>query len=116
MVENKRLKDALLTLSSELSTTNNIKNAVDTFQMKFKNRYIDQLCVTIRQSYESGSTINSITDISNNLINMQKTIEIAEKGKLETDILISQVLLLCEILMVILYTVLTQMASTLSAM
>lgn len=116
VVENKRLKDALLTLSSELSTTNNIKNAVDTFQMKFKNRYIDQLCVTIRQSYESGSTINSITDISNNLINMQKTIEIAEKGKLETDILISQVLLLCEILMVILYTVLTQMASTLSAM
>lgn len=116
VVENKRLKDALLTLSSELSTTNNIKNAVDTFQMKFKNRYIDQLCVTIRQSYESGSTINNITDISNNLNNMQKAIEISEKSKLETDILISQVLLLCEILIVILYTVLTQMSSTLSSM
>lgn len=105
VVENERLKAALMTLGTELSTTNNVKAAVDSFQLKFKNKFVDQLCLTIRQSYESGSTLNSLTDISNNINNMQKSLETETKSKLEWDSTLTQLLLLVAIIFSILFVI-----------
>lgn len=112
VVENPRLKEALATLGSELAATNNMKNSVDTFQMKFKNRYIDKLCVTIRQGYESGSTVNCLTDILNNINGMQKAMETSRKNKLDSEIMITQTLILMAILVTIFYTILTVMTNS----
>lgn len=111
VVENSRLKEALANLGSELATTNDVKRSVDTFQLKFKNRYVDQLCVTIRQGYESGSTINCITDILNNLNGMQKALETTQKNKLDTEIMITQLLVLLAILTTILYVAFCSMTN-----
>lgn len=111
VVENSRLKEALANLGSELATTNDVKRSVDTFQLKFKNRYVDQLCVTIRQGYESGSTINCITDILNNLNGMQKALETTQKNKLDTEIMITQLLILLAILTTILYVAFCSMTN-----
>ena len=111
VVENSRLKEALAILGSELATTNDVKRSVDKFQMKFKNRYVDQLCVTIRQGYESGSTINCITDILNNLNGMQKALETTQKNKLDNEIMITQLLILVVILITILYVAFSSMTN-----
>lgn len=112
VVENPRLKEALATLGSELAATNNLKQSVDAFQMKFKNRYVDKLCVTIRQGYESGSTVNCLNDILNNINGMQKAMETSRKNKLDSEIMVTQALILSAILVTIFYTIVTVMMSS----
>lgn len=116
VVENKRLKKALLELSGELGTTGNVKDAVDLFQMKFKNRYIDQLCVTLRQSFDSGSTLNTITDMANNLSDIQKAIELDAKNKLEKEVMFTQLMILAAIMVMILCVIMLKMGEITSAM
>lgn len=111
VVENKRLKEALLSLSASISTTNDIISSVDAFQYKFKNRYIDQLCVTLRQSFESGKTLESLNNVSNNLTNMQKVLEVEKKNKLEGTILICQILILICLVVVMLFGVFSMFSS-----
>lgn len=116
VVENKRLKKALLELSGELGTTGNVKDAVDLFQMKFKNRYIDQLCVTMRQSFDSGSTLNAITDMSNSLSDIQKAIELDAKNRLEKEVMFTQLLILSAIMVMILCVIMLKMGEITSLM
>ena len=114
VVKNDRLKSALLTLTSELDTTNDVKTALSAFQLKFKNRYIDQLCVVIRQGYESGATVNSMNTIIRNLSSMQAAAEISKKNKLDNEIMYTQLLILCAILVTILFVLFSFMGSSIN--
>lgn len=114
VVSNKRLKKALLELSGELGTTNNVKNSIDLFQMKFKNRYVDQLCITLRQGFDSGSTLNGLTDIANNLNDIQKAIELDSKNRLEKEVMCTQLLILFSIMATIMYVVMVKMSDIMS--
>lgn len=105
ITENERLKDALLQLSGEISTKNNIKEAIDKFALKFKNRYITSFCVIIKQGFESGETLNALTDVSKQLTNIQSALEYKEKEKLDYQIMICEFLILADMIFVILYVV-----------
>ena len=57
VAENRRLKKALLELNNKIIAKNDIETAIEEFNAKFKNSYIDTFCIVIKQSLESGKTV-----------------------------------------------------------
>lgn len=101
----RRLKAALLAMNTELVAKNDIASAVEHLQERFHNRYIDSLCVTLRQSLDSGKTVDAISDMQNQLTDMQLVINQKQKRRLDTKIQLIQLLIYGAILLIIVYGV-----------
>ena len=56
-VQEKRLRSALLELAGDIVMKADVYEALDKFQSKFDNRYVDSLCITILQALESGQAV-----------------------------------------------------------
>ena len=63
-VQSERLKSALLKLTSNIIAKSNINEAIDDFNKHFKNTFMDTLCIIIKQSLESGKSIQILEDMS----------------------------------------------------
>lgn len=100
---NKRLKLALREMHNELITKSDVRGAVDNFNVKFKNKYIDTFCVIIKQSLESGKTVEILKDMADQLTDMQQAINIKIKNKLESQITLIQLLIYSCLIIVCLY-------------
>lgn len=103
VVKNKRLKDAILELNGDIINDRSISNAVDKFNAKFNNSYIDSLSVIIKQSSESGQAAQSFKDIEIQLDEIQSAMVIEEKKKISTQVLIVQLMIYGAIIGSILY-------------
>lgn len=115
VVKNRRLKTALLQLSSEIAAQSDIIMAVEEFNNKFNNQYIDEFCIIMKQSIESGRTVKLLEDISEQLTDMQTAINIKEKEKLQRRIMFAQVMLYAGILAICVVAVGMQLSGTLGA-
>ena len=51
-----------------------IYEALDRFQSRFDNRYIDSLCITILQALESGQALALLGDITEQIKDMEETV------------------------------------------
>lgn len=114
IVKNGRLKKALLQLTSEIVAQSDIIMAVEEFNKKFNNNYIDEFCVIMKQSLESGRTVKLLDDISNQLADMQAAINIKEKEKLQRKIMYGQLLLYGGVLILCVVAVVRQLTGSLS--
>lgn len=85
MIENSRLKMALLKLQGDLLMNGNPRECIGEFQNKFDNQYIDSLCIAVVQSLESGQTVELLSDISEQLKAFQESALIKKKMKMERD-------------------------------
>lgn len=103
VVKNKRLKDAILELNGDIINDRSINTAVDKFNAKFNNSYIDSLSVIIKQSNESGQAARSFKDIEIQLDEIQSAMVIEEKKKIATQVLIVQIMIYGAIIGSILY-------------
>lgn len=108
---NKRLKDALSELYNELVTKSDVREAVDNFNVKFKNKYIDTFCVIIKQSLESGKAVEILSDMSEQLTDMQNAINIKENGRLETQIETIQIMVYIGMVMISMYGLLMSVSN-----
>lgn len=106
VVRNKRLKKALIELANDLLVKNDLEAAADEFQGKFKNQYIDQMAVIIKQSQESGRAAQMFDDISGQIDDIQAAINLKEKEKIRTQITICQTFVYIQILAVVIFQVL----------
>lgn len=109
VVTNKRLKKALLELNGNLYIKNQITEAIDDFNSKFNNDYIDMMCTTITQAEQSGQSVKILNDISGQLVAVQKQMHKKEENRLEGKLVILQLLLAITIILIIviiLYSVL----------
>lgn len=104
VARNKRLKTALHEMQSEIIAKRDIPQAVENFNVKFKNKYIDTFCVIIRQSLESGKTVEILKDMSDQLTEMQKAINVKIKAKLEAQINAVQMMIYVGLLIMIVYS------------
>jgi len=111
IVENKRLKKELYYLVTEISMKNNIMEALSKFQLKFKNIHINTLCSVIRQGYETGNTINAITNVTRQLNDIQKAVELRHNQKLDSNITKVQMIVLLSIMIVVIYGIMKNMSS-----
>lgn len=115
IVKNSRLKKALLQLTSEIISQSDIIMAVEDFNSKFNNRYIDEFCVIMKQSLESGRTVKLLDDISAQLADMQIAINLKEKEKLQRKIMYGQLLLYGGVLAIAVVAVIEQLANSLAS-
>lgn len=115
IVEHPRLKRALLDMTSSIIAKNQIETAVNEFGSKFENSYIDTLCVTILQSLESGKSTQVLEDISTQIADMQRAINIKEKEALDRRVQIFEMLIFSGVIAIMVYilglSVFTQLAT-----
>lgn len=108
-VQEKRLRSALLELAGEIVIKADIYEALDRFQGKFDNRYIDSLCITMLQALESGQALELLADIGEQIKDMEETVLERKKGRLERSITFYQLGILVVVLGIALYACVTYM-------
>lgn len=112
IVKNPRLKQAILELSADIINNKSISDALDTFNGKFNNTYIDSLAVIIKQSSESGKASSSFKDIEVQLDEIQSAMVLEEKKRIQTNSLIVQFMIYGGIIFSILYSLVLSIASS----
>lgn len=104
-----RLRNALLELSGDIVMKADVEEALERFQGKFDNQYIDSLCITILQALESGQAIELLSDIAEQIKDMEAAVLERKKAALDRSITFYQLGILAAILVVVLYACITHM-------
>ena len=78
-----RLRNALEDLSSELFIKNAFKEAIQNFNSKFDNGFIDSLCIILLQAQESGQAVELLRDMSEQLKDMRSALLQKKKAALD---------------------------------
>lgn len=112
IVKNPRLKSAILELSGDIINNKSISTALDTFNGKFNNTYIDSLAVIIKQSSESGKASSSFKDIEVQLDEIQSAIVLEEKKRIQMNSLVVQFMIYGAIIFSILYSLVLSIANS----
>lgn len=108
-VQERRIRQALLDLAGDIVMKSNIYDALERFQQKFENRYIDALCITILQALESGQAVELLGDIAEQIKDMESVVMNRKKGALDRNITFYQLGVLAAVLGVVLYACITHM-------
>lgn len=108
-VQERRLQSALLNLAGDIVMKADIYEAMEHFQGKFDNRYIDSLCITILQACESGQAVELLGDIGEQLKDMETTVMNRKKSSLDRSVTFYQLGVLGAVLGVILYACVSHM-------
>ncbi len=82
VARNRRLKEGLLILSNELNTQKDIQVALQNFNNKFNNPYIDSFCIIIKQSLETGKTIQILEDLSEQISDIDEATYLSEEEEI----------------------------------
>lgn len=110
-VQERRLRRALLDLAGDIVMKADIHEALEHFQSKFDNRYIDALCITILQALESGQAVELLGDIGEQIKDMETTVLERKKSSLDRSITFYQLGILLAVLGVTLYACVSHMFS-----
>ncbi len=108
-VKEERLREALLSLSGEIALKSDVETALEQFQQKFDNQYIDTLCITILQALESGQAVALLADLSEQIKDMESALMNRKKGNLDRSITFYQLGILSAILIIVIYACVTNM-------
>lgn len=114
-VKNKRLKEALLEMINKISLKNDMNTAIDEFNEKFENSYIDNLCVTLKQAQTSGQSIKLLNDLSKQIEDMQIALNIRERNKMDTRVQILEVAVFVCLIAIVLVTLFFSLGDSLSS-
>lgn len=108
-VREPRLREALLALAGDIVMKADIFDALDRFQSKFDNRYVDALCITLLQALESGQALELLGDIGEQIKDMEATVLERKKAALDRSITFYQLGVLAVVLGIALYACVTYM-------
>ena len=103
-VKNRRLKSALLELTNDISTRREIDDALERFNEKFDFGQIDIFCIVIRQSMESGRSVKVLEDLSLQMNDLQRAINMKEKEALDLKVQVIELMLFIGLLAVTVYS------------
>ncbi len=106
-VRERRLRKALLDLAGDIVMKADIYKALERFQDRFDNRYIDSLCITVLQALESGQALALLGDIGEQIKDMEETVLERKKGALDRSITFYQLGVLTIVLGIALYACVT---------
>ena len=104
-VKNRRLKSALLELTNDISTRREIDDALERFNEKFDFGQIDIFCIVIRQSMESGRSVKVLEDLSLQMNDLQRAINMKEKEALDRKVQVIELMLFVGLLAVTVYSI-----------
>lgn len=108
-VQEIRLRQALLDLAGAVTVKADVYDALNHMQSCFDNNYIDALCITLIQAMESGQAVELLSDIAEQVKDMEVTVMERKKGALDRSITFYQLGILAALLGIVLYACVTQM-------
>lgn len=108
-VQEKRLKQALLDLAGDIVMRADLGEALERLQGKFDNSYIDSLCIIILQAMESGQSVDLLSDLSEQIKDMESAVMMRKKESLDRSVTFYQLGILVAIMGIVLYACVTQM-------
>ncbi len=108
-VQEMRLKQALLDLAGAVTMKADVYDALEHFQSRFDNRYIDALCITLLQAMESGQAVELLADIAEQVKDMEVSVMGRRKGALDRSVTFYQLGILAAVLGMVLYACIEQM-------
>lgn len=111
-VRERRLRQALLELAGDIVMKSDIYQALERFQGKFDNTYIDSLCITILQALESGQAVELLGDIAEQIKDMESVVLERKKAALDRSITFYQLGVLAAVMGVVLYACISHMYSS----
>ncbi len=111
-VTHERLRDALQSLSVDIVMKGDLDRALEKLQGQFQNRYIDSLCITILQAMESGQAVELLGDISEQIKDMEITLQHKKKEQLNRSVTFYQLGIFALILVLVLYACVMHMFSS----
>ena len=85
-IADKRLRRALYMLSGSIVMNGDAEGALDEFGNRFDNRYIDALCITVIQALESGQSVDVLTDIAEQIKDLEAALINRKKSSLDRSI------------------------------
>lgn len=103
VVSNKRLKQALLELTSDLVAKNDVKDALEDFRNKFRNEYVNTLVTVIDQSMQTGQSVKMFDDIRTQIEDIDMAMMMAEQNKIKSMITIVQFLVYGAVILLAIY-------------
>lgn len=113
VARNSRLKKALLELNDQIIGRNDIENALDEFNEKFNSHYIDTFCIVLKQSLESGKSVQILDDLSAQISDIQQTISLKEEESMKFKIEIIQLFIFVGVLAIVLYGISIELVTSL---
>lgn len=108
-VQERRLRQALLEFASDIVMKADVTEALERFQSKFDNRYIDALCITLLQAMESGQAVELLSDVAEQIKDMEAVVLERKKSALDRSITFYQLGILTAVMGVVLYACITHM-------
>lgn len=111
-VRSKRLKAGLLRLSGDIVMKSDLDMALERFQELFNSKYIDSLCVTISQAMESGQAVELLSDIAEQIKDMEMIQQNRKKQQLDRSITFYELGIFAAIICFVIYACLQNMFST----
>lgn len=105
VIRNRRLKKAMLELTSDILAKSDIVNSIEDFSTKFQNQYIDSFGIIIKQGLESGQIVKILDDIGNQLKDLKHLMNEKEKKKVENQILFCQILIYIGVIVLTVFVV-----------
>ena len=108
-VRERRLREALLALAGDIVMKADVFDALERFQGKFDNRYVDALCITLLQALESGQALELLGDIGEQIKDMEHAVLERKKAALDRNITFYQLGILVVVLGIALYACVTYM-------
>lgn len=114
VVENKRLKKALLELTSDLVAKNDVHESLEDFKDKFNNEYINTLVTVIEQSMQTGQSVKMFDDIRAQIEDIDMAMMLAEQNKIKSIIIIVQFLIYGAIILLAIYVAMTGLSNGLN--
>jgi hypothetical protein len=106
VVENPRLKDALLELSIDMETFSSIRSAAERFRKKFTSPYLDTFAKTLEQMQDTGQSLEFFEDIQSSVASINEAIAIREEARAERTAGIFQVMLFIGPVLIVFYILL----------
>lgn len=103
-VTNKRLKDGLSEFYAAVIMKSDIYSSLERFRSSFDDRYIDSLCITVVQALESGQAVELLSDIAEQVRDMEEEVFESRKASLDRLLTLCQLLVLGAVLSTALYT------------
>lgn len=108
-VHERRLRMALLDLAGDIVMRGDVYDALEKFQCKFDNAYIDTLCITILQALESGQAVELLSDIGEQIRDMEQSVLERRRAALDRSLTFYQLGILTVVLGIALYACLNHM-------
>ena len=111
-----RLRNALSEFSTTIYFNGSFDKSLEELNGKFDNGFIDSLCIILLQARESGQAMELLRDISQQITDMQASLQLKKKEKLNRITTFCLMGIMGAMIGVALYAAITQMYASIEVL